>query len=189
MAKKESQPYIILPIGRLSFPRLDYPEYFNPEKPQGRKTFQISVLWPKQGTDFSKIEEAIKAAGHAFFGAKLPPKFKNPLYDGDVEKPDVAGYPGHKYLTAKTESRPGLYLPDLKPFTATPEEIAEKFYAGCWVRAKVQPFGFEEGNNQGVAFALGSIQWIKNGEAFGGGDKTANGFEAVDGDDDADFLN
>lgn len=186
--KKKGQPYIVMPPGRLSFPRLDKAEYFNEKKQEGRKTFSAACLYVK-GTNLDQARLAVRNTAVDFFGSDLRPGMHNPIFDADADpdKASLEGYPGHFYITAKSETRPGLWLPDLSAFTGTVDEIMEKFYAGCWVRLKVQPFGFDEGKNKGVAWALGAIQWIKNDTPFSGGDKTAKGFDAVDEADD-DFL-
>lgn len=57
-------------------------------------------------------------------------------------------------------------------------------YSGCYVNAKVQIWA-QKDKYVGVRCTLVSVQFVKDGDAFGGGGPaTADGFEAVEDTDE-----
>ena len=61
--------------------------------------------------------------------------------------------------------------------------IEEKdFYPGCYARATVRAFAYDQAGNRGVAFGLQNIQKLADGEPLGGRTKPHDDFEPVDDD-------
>ena len=53
--------------------------------------------------------------GIAKLGGKIPPTWKNPLRDGDTERPDNPEYAGHMFVNANSDNRPGIVDVNLNP--------------------------------------------------------------------------
>ncbi len=84
--------------------RFSYAHVFEPTSINGNDEpkYSVSILIPKQNKEVvEKIKKAINEAvkeGVSKFGGKIPPNLKNPLRDGDVERPDDESYTGHYFL-------------------------------------------------------------------------------------------
>ena len=178
---------------RLSFPDLfEAKPYTAGDKPMHSATFLI----PK-GSDLDKtVWKAIKDQVKVKFGLndekaqKLIDSIKNNpnkfcYQDGDTKTYD--GYEGHMALRAKAEKRPTVIDRDKAPLQAADGRP----YAGCYVNAFVEFFGYNN-SGKGVSAGLGGVQFVKDGDAFGGGtrvseddfDDLGDGADAEDVDSD-----
>ncbi len=63
-----------------------------------------------------------------------------------------------------------------------------ELYSGCYVRASINFFAFNTNGNKGVAAGLGNIQKWAEGEPLNGRVRAEDEFEALDAEDDDDFL-
>lgn len=173
---------------RLSFPGLFKAEPFQPgDEPKFKATFLV----PK-GSDLDKaIDKAILEAATAKWGAKNAAKIVGGIrgnsnrfayQDGDTKTYD--GYEGMMALTAKSTTRPMVIDRNKQPVTEEDGVV----YAGCYVNAKVSVFCYDK-PGQGVSFSLGGVQFVRKGDAFGGGraaseDDFDDLGEGADADDD-----
>lgn len=152
---------------RLSFPDLFTPKAFQAgDEPKYKATFLI-----EKGSDNEKaVEAAIKAVAKEKFASKADSVLKsirgNPnkfcFQDGDTR--DYDGYEGMMALGASNKARPLIIDRDKAPLTAADG----KPYAGCYVNATVELFGYDKSGN-GIAASLKGVQFVKDGDAFGGG--------------------
>lgn len=157
MAKQTRTP-VLTPEFRLSFPNL-----FEPREYQGKSTFSMTMVFDKS-VDLGPLKLAAKAALDEFFpnGCKNP---RNPFSNGD----DVTGewgenFKGCTYVRAKSQFRP-------KVVDANLQEIIDpdKIYPGCYCRAVVVPYAYDNSGNRGVSFSIESVQLLRDGERIGGG--------------------
>ena len=97
--------------------RLSYCHLFTPEaiSDGGDKKYSVALLIPKSNTALvAAINDAVKAAfmsGVASkFGGKQPAPgtWKNPLRDGDAERPDDETYAGCYFINATSKTKPGI---------------------------------------------------------------------------------
>lgn len=161
------------PLARLSFPSLDKPSKMKGS--QGSETFNATLLFTP--ADFSqadierwkKIKIAIlqcmkeKHGDKAFDPAtkRLLPAYKSPIRLG-TEKPTLPGYgQGVEFLRAASQYKPGLCNTQRKLI------LPSEFYAGCYVRASISPWGFDANGNKGVSFNLINLMKCGDGEPFG----------------------
>jgi hypothetical protein len=130
-----------------------------------------------------KVKDAIDAvleeAKSSKFGGKVPANYKNPLRDGDTERPDDETYAGHFFINANSKIRPGIVDKDLQPIMDQDE-----FYSGCYGRASVNFYAFNTNGNKGVAAGLNNLQKLKDGERLSGGASAADDFAGEKNDDD-----
>ncbi len=123
------------------------------------------------------LKALIRAAVEAKFPdpTKRPKNLKNPLRDGDEDKPDTDGYAGHFFATARSKMKPGLVDANVKPIISQ-----DLFYAGCYARATVTAFYYDKAGNKGVALSLQNVQKLRDGEPFSGRSKAEDDFGPVE---------
>ena len=82
-------------------------------------------------------------------------------------------------MNVKNKSKPGIVSiyagADGKP---TSIEDPAQIYAGCKVRASLRAYAYDVSGNKGVAFSLGNLQKLADGERLDGRVKAADEFEA-----------
>lgn len=170
---------------RVSFPNVFTPSAFPGQTPK----YGITMLFPKTAD-----LKALKALAKQAVEKKWPdpvkrakimanPNFKNPFRDGDLEKPDTAGYEGMIFIRATSKIKPGVVDRNVQPIVGE-----EEFYAGCYARATVTAYGFDTAGNTGVAFGLQNVQKLRDGEHFSGRLAPEAEFEALDGGDVGGFT-
>lgn len=157
--------------------RVAFPKVFKAERNDlnGKDEYSLVALFPK-GADLSKLKAAAKAAAEKKWGSdpkKWPKNLRDPFRDqGDREKEDDAGNAylpagyekGAFYLNLKSTKRPGLV-------NAQVQDIIDEtdFYGGCYARAQVNAFAYDNKGNAGISFGLNHVQKLKDGESFGAG--------------------
>ena len=156
----------------------------------GTPKFSVSLIIPKSDTKtVAKIKAAIEAAyqeGQAKLkgnGRSVPPlaTIKNPLRDGDVERPDDPAYANAYFVNANSATAPGIVDADRNP-VLTRSEV----YSGVYGRASINFYAFNSNGNKGIACGLNNLQLIRAGEPLGGKASAESDF-ATDAEDD--FLN
>ena len=152
--------------------------------------FSVSLIIPKDDVaTIAKIKAAIKAAydeGQSKLkgNAKTVPALnliKNPLRDGDVERPDDEAYANSYFINANSVTAPGIVDADCNPIL-THSEV----YSGVYGRASISFYAFNSNGNRGIACGLNNLQKIRDGEPLGS-KSTAESDFATDDDDDG-FL-
>lgn len=156
----------------------------------GAAKYSVSLIIPKSDTKtVAKIKAAIEAAyqeGQAKLkgnGRSVPPlaAIKNPLRDGDVERPDDPAYANAYFINANSATAPGIVDADRNP-VLTRSEV----YSGVYGRASINFYAFNSNGNKGIACGLNNLQLIRAGEPLGGKASAESDF-ATDAEDD--FLN
>ena len=156
----------------------------------GAPKYSVSLIIPKSDTKtVAKIKAAIQAAyeeGAAKFkgnGKSIPAlaAIKNPLRDGDIERPDDPAYAGAYFINANSATAPGIVDADCNP-VLTRSEV----YSGVYGRASISLYAFNSNGNKGIACGLNNLQLIRAGEPLGGKASAESDFAT---DDEEDFLN
>lgn len=170
----EQAGILTTPLARLSFPSLDRPTKMAGS--QGAEKFQATLLFtpadfsPADIERWKRIKQAVARTMLEKFPAafdpqtkRLLPGYKNPIRSG-MEKPNTTGYgQGVEFFRAASTYKPGLV-------NARKVELPfSDFYAGCFVRATISPWTFDNSGNRGVGLNLHNLMKIADGEAFGGG--------------------
>lgn len=132
-----------------------------------KKKYSVSLILPKSDTkSINIVKAAIQNALQASIGklgGKIPAVWKNPLRDGDTERPDDEAYKGCYFINATSQQKPGIVNAQRQPIT-DPDE----FYSGCYGYASVNFFAFNANGNKGVACGLNNLMKTKDGESLGG---------------------
>lgn len=178
------------PETRLSYAHIWEPKSINGSDPK----YSVSLIIPKTDTKtVDAIKQAIKAAYDEGLSklkgnGKTAPALsaiKQPLRDGDAERPDDEAYAGCYFMNASSKNQPQIVDKQVQPILDQSE-----VYSGCYGRVSVNFYAFNSNGNKGIACGLGNIQKIRDGERLGGGPTSATeDFEAYGAADPAaDFL-
>ena len=155
---------------RLSYTNLLAPRQRDAEHPD-EMVYSTAVLIPKADKDtVAKVKAAIKEAlveGTAKkWGGKTPANLKNPLRDGDTDRPDDEVYKDHWFINAKgpVGGKEQPIMLDVKgALTSDPAVI----YSGVNARVALQFYAFDVNGNRGVACGVSSIISSETGEPLG----------------------
>lgn len=169
----EIQP-ILTPVFRVSFPNV----FTTAKGPDGKDTgkFSLTMLYGDDA-DLGELKAGASRAATKKFGANIPGNLKNPFRKGS-EKPDLPGYGDDNVTFVKATS---TIQPELLDRNRQPITDPRDFYAGCYARAFVVPFGYDN-VGKGVSFGLRSIQKVADGEPFGAGGSMADQFDELPDD-------
>lgn len=160
--------------------RVSYPHLFQPQQPMANSASQdpkySTVMLFKKGEDLSKLKAAAEAAVSAKWGndkAKWPKNLRSPFRDqGEKE---TEGYEaGAVFMTATSKQRPGIVDDKVQPVIDP-----SKIYAGCYCRATVRAYAYDNAGNKGVAFGLQNVQFLRDGESLSGRAKAEEEFEPI----------
>lgn len=155
----------------------------------GTPKFSVSLIIPKSDTGtVKKIRAAIQAAyeeGESKLkgnGRAIPPldTIKNPLRDGDKERPDDPAYANSYFINANSATAPGIVDGNCNPIIERSE-----VYSGVYGRASITFYAFNSNGNRGIACGLNNLQKLRDGESLGGKASAEDDFAT---DDEDDFL-
>ena len=137
--------------------------------------FSVMLLIPK--SDVGTIERCKKAIDAAAqkglstkFGGKLPPILKTTFKDADkdtdqdgevfAKKWDYTA--NHYIINVSSKNQPQLVDANLNPIINPVE-----FYSGCYGRASINFFAYNNQGNKGVSAGLNNLQKLEDGESLG----------------------
>jgi hypothetical protein len=162
--------------------RVAYPHLFEPYAYQNgpNKKYEITIMIPKTETALlDEIKKAIASARSKKWPGEAPKGLMSPVKDGDEMSSD--SFKDHFILRAKATprgengNRPGVVLPNLKP--AGPDDIQ----SGDFCNVDVNPYGYDQSGNKGIAFGLNNVQLVQKGDRIGTGKaRPENVFEAME---------
>lgn len=165
---------------RLAFPNLWEATKVNGE---GKAAFSASFILPRNHPQIAEIKKALRAVADAKWGAKgaatytaLEKSDKLALHDGDT-KAQYAGFEGNLFINARNETRPTVKDTD----GATPLVQGDgKPYGGCYVWANVEFWAQDNQYGKRINATLRAVQFLRDGESFGGGSLPASDEEFAD---------
>lgn len=168
--------------------RWSYANVWNPKSIDGSKPkYSVSLIIPKDDTaTVNKIKAAIQSAyeeGQSKLkgnGKSVPPlaAIKNPLRDGDIEKPDDEAYVGCYFVNANSATAPGVVDANRQPIIERSE-----VYSGVYGRASISFYAFNVNGNKGIACGLNNLQKIRDGAPLGGKASAESDFATEEDDD------
>lgn len=156
--------------------RFSYANVFKPVANEEGKTpkYSVSIIIDKDDKEtierINKAFEKTKASSATFFGGTVPKALKGGLRDGDAEKNDPA-YANSYFINANSVLKPGVVDSSLNPII-DPDE----FYSGCYGRASITFYPYNQQGSKGIACGLGNLQKLEDGERLGGGSSAASDF-------------
>ena len=173
--------------------RLSYEHVWEPASINGgNPKYSVCAMIPK--SDVATVEKVRKAIDAAYregegklkgSGKTVPPMtaIKNPLRDGDLDRPDDPAFAGMWFVNANTDRAPGIVDLDCNPILDRNE-----VYSGCFCRVSLTFYAFNSNGNRGIACGLNNLQKVRDGEHLGGRMSAEAEFAGLDDDDDEDFL-
>lgn len=158
--------------------RLSFPSLFKKASFDGKEgKYEATLLFPKSDTDtydaIMKAIEECKTSNKIKVGAD-----KICIKDGDDS--DYDGYAGHWAVKAGNNKRPTVINRDKTPLVEEDEVV----YAGCYVNAIIDMWAQNNQYGKRINANLLGIQFVKDGESFGDGGKTADVDEFDDIEDE-----
>ena len=178
---------------RVGKARASYAHVFEPVSFEegGKKKYSITLIISKDNTDMvnkikTLINNAFQIGKQTMWGGKIPAGANNPLYDGDIKRPDDEAYANCYYLQAKCDTKPGVNK--VKGYKVVDgkrvlqiEEITneDEFYSGCYVYATVNFFPYNK-IAKGVSCGLGNILKVEDGESLGSRASAEHDFNDLD---------
>ncbi|GHU35448.1 hypothetical protein FACS1894105_04200 [Clostridia bacterium] len=177
---------------------LSYANLWEPKSINGGDAkYSVSLIIPKSDEEtLAKIEKAIQIAyedGKSKLkgnGKSVPPlnAIKNPLRDGDAERPDDEAYADSYFINANANSD---YPPSLVDKKVEPITTHSEIYSGVYAKASINFYAFNANGNKGIAAGLNGIQKIRDGQPLGNVNNPKDDFgqlESDDADSEDDFL-
>lgn len=175
----EKRGNVMTPEFRVSFPTLFAPQL---NDLNGKMEYSVVALFPK-GADLSALKAAAQAAVVEKWGAdkaKWPTALKTPFRDQAERAKDGVLPGGHEagaiFMTLKSTQKPGVVDEQVNDVIDT-----SMIYAGCWGRATVRAYAYDQKGNRGVAFGLQNFQKTRDGDPLSGRTRAADDFEPVAG--------
>lgn len=153
--------------------RVSFPAVFKPKRQKGDATsepkYGLTMLFPK-GADLSKLKAAAQEVVKEKWGDKPPKNLRSPFRDqGEKE---YEGYEeGAVFVSASSKQKPGLVDRQRQDIIDETE-----FYPGCYARATVRAFAYDNNGNKGVAFGLNNVQKLRDGDPLGGRTRAQDDF-------------
>jgi hypothetical protein len=178
---------ILTPAFRVSFPNV-FKARLN--ELSGKEEYSLVALFPLDA-DLKELKALAMEVAKAKWPKSLPPNFRSPFRKqderekvneetGDKFMPD--GYTrGAVFLNLKSQRQPGI-VDQRRQAIISPED----FYAGCWARASVTCYAYDQKGNRGVSFGLSNLQKVRDDDPFSGRRKAEDEFGAIEGADGSD---
>lgn len=148
--------------------RASYAHVYQPVTPQGGgdPKYQITLLIPKSDThtlnSLTAEIEQVKQSNAQQFGGQTA-GLKIPLYDGDGAMPNGGAWGeechGHMVLRASSKDQPTIVDTSVQPLLSL-----NAVYSGCYVRASVNFYAYNQPMNKGIGCGLNAVQKIADGE-------------------------
>lgn len=150
--------------------RASYVNVFQPKVPKngGEPKYTLTLLIPKTDTAtlnsiYAEIEKAKLEGAQKVFNGAVPPMCKTTLYDGDGYQPSGEAFGeecrGHMVLRTSSTARPLTVGLDMQEIL-NPADV----YSGCYVRANINFYAYNNEGNKGIACGLNAVQKIGDGE-------------------------
>jgi hypothetical protein len=160
--------------------RLSFPQLFQPKSVMGSEPkYSAAFLLEKSDPQVAATRKAIAAMTTAKWGKVIPRSLKVCLHDGSEKEFD--GYEDSFYISANSAKRPLVLDRDRRPLS-TDEGIP---YAGCFVNGLVRLWAQDNQFGKRVNAELLGVQFVRDGEPFGGGKPaTPEDFEDLGADEE-----
>lgn len=161
--------------------RFSYANVFEPRvTPNGDEKYSTTLLIPKTDVDtyqriMAEINKTLSENVSTIFKGIMPNNPNLPIYDGDGLRP--SGEPfgpeckGCWVITAKSNSAPEVVDANCNPIISKSE-----FYSGCYGRASIRFYAYNQNGNKGIGCGLGNVQKLEDGQPLDGRTTAAEDF-------------
>lgn len=151
--------------------------------------FNASFLFDPKSPNVKLVQDAIQQVAKEKWKDKAASTLEslkgNPnkfcFLNGNT-KPEYEGFPGNLFVRSSSTKRPTILDRDKTPLT----QAEGRPYSGCYVNAIVDIWAQDNQYGKGVQCTLLGLQFVKDGDAFGGGTSvSADDFEDMSDGADA----
>lgn len=174
---------MITPVMRISYPALFEPK----ANPSGVMKYSCSLLISKDDKAGVQqlqdaIQKAIQKGKETLWSGKVPNFRYQPLRDGDAElasgEKTGAEYKNSYFLNCSSNEAPGV----VQATGSGPKPLLDTsaIFAGCYVRADINPFPYKNSGNSGIGWGLNNILLLKEGERLDGRMRATDAFANYD---------
>lgn len=152
----------------------------NADGTAGKLKYSVRAAFPPT-TDLKVLKAQAEQAVKDKWGDKVPKSLRSPFRLNEELDNPIPGI-GDDWIimtfSANEDRRPGLVGPKLQDIIDETE-----VFSGCWMRAQVRAFAYENAGNRGVSFGLQNVQKLRDDEPLGAGRVPASkAFDAVEGE-------
>lgn len=170
---------------RLAFTKLWTPEAF-PGGNDPTKYYSCTLLIPPTHAQYAQINKAMDTLAAEKWPSKGPSVLKAAkaigkvfFRDGDT-KEEYEGFAGNWFISARSKVKPNYFDHQRNLVT----EESGILYGGCYVNASLEFYAYTKGNN-GLGAGLKGLQFLRKGDAFGGGSPAdADDFDEISAPDE-----
>jgi hypothetical protein len=175
---------LVTPVFRASFPQLFVPKAM--QEGQTPKYSVSAVFEPSKFNEADKkrwqaILDLLDQTSLEKFKKKvndLPGNFKRAIRDG-AEKADLEGYgEGKVFANLSSKLKPGVVDAEGNDMEA------DDIYPGCYLRATVSAYAYDQGGGKGIALGLQNIRFVRDGERLDARTDAGEDFKDVEDDRD-----
>lgn len=171
--------------------RASHPHLFKPSKikENDEPRYSIEMLFDKTKVKLADFKRIAMEAAVQEWGKNQkdwPQPLSLPYRDGDKPygkkkevKPEHEGMWVVRASTQAKYSKPQVVGRDRQP-VLTESEV----YPGCYVRCAIKANAYSVGDNEGINFILDAVQFVKDGEPFGGKPRAEDVFGVVEDEDE-----
>lgn len=148
----------------------------------GEEKYSVTLLIPKtDGDTYQKISAEINKClqenlSDTFKGV-MPANPRLPIYDGDglreSGEPFGSECKGCWVITAKSNTPPEVVDANCQSIISKNE-----FYSGCYGRASIRFYAYNQNGNKGIGCGLGNVQKLEDGKPLDGRTTAAEDFGA-----------
>lgn len=161
--------------------RFSYVNVFEPRvTPNGDEKFSVTLLVPKSDTDTynrinAEINRVMQESIANIFKGVMPTNPKLPIHDGDGLRQSGEPYgpecKGCWVITANSNAGPEVVDAGCNPIISRSE-----FYSGCYGRASLRFYAYNQNGNKGIGCGLGNVQKLEDGQPLDGRTTAAEDF-------------
>lgn len=161
--------------------RFSYANVFEPRQtPNGDLKYSVTLLIPKSDANtyqriVNELNKTLEEGVASVFKGVMPASPKMPIYDGDGVRPSGEAFEpeckGHWVMTANSNSAPEIVDASCNPILSKNE-----FYSGCYGRASLRFYAYNQNGNKGVGCGLGNVQKLEDGQPLDGRTTAAEDF-------------
>ena len=162
--------------------RFSYANVFEPrETIGGDSKYSVMLLIPKSDSVtynriMDEINKTLQESIDVFKGV-MTSNPKLPVHDGDGLKQSGEAYgpecKGHWVLTASSKDTPEVVDAQCNPIISRTD-----FYSGCYGRASLRFYAYNQSGNKGIGCGLGNVQKLEDGQPLDGRTTAAEDFGA-----------